>query len=691
MSEQGKPVRRRGRPPKLPVLSQLLTEQKAPHGDQHRTHSQLQEAARMETDSETPAFSLVPLVSQRGNLEGSALDAFSASSSSNNIVVDSSGVVAFPTSVKQEAVEARDRSVLFPTLPAVRGCSDAMASHSNEQVHHVQQVKREAVEDATRAGKVGAKDVSGRGGETERDRDGDRFQDASLETRFNMLANQLGLEIGSAYHASLVYNQSLSSSSSSSSVPASSSSNSSANAALYQQMMLSSRSLVEMKPRRRQLNNLIKPSDDCVYTSFRIRPRNSGRRGGKRGGRRKGGAGSRYNPGKSMSLDLPSADDYPPKDAFFRHKEGAGAGGGGGDGGGQAEGVVGSAVITERIPGAGEVPQRLYRDLYHCKLCNELLPADSSLPHTCSMPVSPPLRSCDVCGTMYLSGSSPAPPEGSGQASVCEDCAHKGQALSSPALSPCQDLETSRNGGGSSGTPEGFACQPCGVQFMSIADYIQHRRSSHLEKLNRQSRKTHTLKTLPCPARGCPRLFHMHAELSRHLSAEHPEESSDQGGVLTVVGIGEGEAGRDGVVAAVSPTSTSCGVDQGQDVDVETVPDHLPEAEVSMSVEEEQPQFSCSQSDCGKRFYTPLDLLEHVLGSHEDVSHWPCPLPGCARQFGAERHLRVHLLMHKEEKPLKCPFCHYRCRQKNALHWHIRKHPEAAGQYRRFAGVSPDS
>ena len=167
----------------------------------------------------------------------------------------------------------------------------------------------------------------------------------------------------------------------------------------------------------------------------------------------------------------------------------------------------------------------------------------------------------------------------------------------------------------------------------------------------------------------------MQAELTRHMGVDHPEE----------VEQGQGAEPGDG---AVSPSSLR--QDSGQDVDVETLP-AVDSEEAEGGSEEDPPQFTCTHDSCGQRFATPIDLLEHVQSSHEGVSQWPCPLPGCTRHFGAERHLRVHLLMHKDEKPLQCPFCQYRCRQKNALNWHVRKHPESTGHYRKFAGMTADS
>lgn len=40
--------------------------------------------------------------------------------------------------------------------------------------------------------------------------------------------------------------------------------------------------------------------------------------------------------------------------------------------------------------------------------------------------------------------------------------------------------------------------------------------------------------------------------------------------------------------------------------------------------------------------------------------------------------MNIHQLIHRDEKPMKCQLCDYRCRQQSALVWHVRKHhPEA--------------
>ncbi|KAK7496774.1 hypothetical protein BaRGS_00011983 [Batillaria attramentaria] len=512
---------------------------------------------------------------------------------------------------------------------------------------------------------------------------------------------ELGLEIGSSYHASLVQ--------------ATPTEQHAADAALYQEMLLSSRSLVEVKPRRRQLNDLIKPSDDCVYTSFRITPRQGGR-GGKTVSRalarkraaqleRAAAARALMDGEKTVSRALErrraAQMDRDPGGGVLMDGNGMGVvshlDGGGGDysvkgvsgefdekgvcfvdkRGGSAQGGPGvgqgSAVITERIPGAGDLPlARLYQELYHCKLCNEMLPADDTVEHNCGASVSPSLRSCDACGTMY-SVADPAL-EHSGQALLCQRCVTERSPpqrgmLHHPSPSP---PPSSASRDSDQTATDAFACLPCGVKFVAIADYIDHRRSAHLDKLSRQPRKTHTLKTQVCPAQACPRLFHTQAELACHVREEHQHDmtESEREQALSVCGIKQEPVEEGGVPDPGDPQ---------QD------PDELSGAE------DPKPQYTCTQDGCTKTFQQPIDLLEHVQASHEGVTEWQCPMNACTRVFAAERHLRVHLLMHKDEKPLKCKFCNYRCRQKNALNWHMRKHPESANHYRKFPGLSADA
>ncbi|XP_069115471.1 uncharacterized protein [Argopecten irradians] len=111
----------------------------------------------------------------------------------------------------------------------------------------------------------------------------------------------------------------------------------------------------------------------------------------------------------------------------------------------------------------------------------------------------------------------------------------------------------------------------------------------------------------------------------------------------------------------------------------------------------------CPVEECRKKFYSKFRIKLHMKKWHSNkqgppspggeggkkkgrgqfrqftVKGYTCSWPGCDEEFQTERNLKVHLLLHRDEKPLQCDFCEYRCRQRSALGWHTRKHhPEAS-------------
>ncbi|XP_021366546.1 uncharacterized protein LOC110458902 isoform X2 [Mizuhopecten yessoensis] len=114
--------------------------------------------------------------------------------------------------------------------------------------------------------------------------------------------------------------------------------------------------------------------------------------------------------------------------------------------------------------------------------------------------------------------------------------------------------------------------------------------------------------------------------------------------------------------------------------------------------------YLCPVEECQKKFYSKFRIKLHMKKWHSNrqgspssgeggkkkgsgrgqfrqftVKGYTCSWPGCDEEFQTERNLKVHLLLHRDEKPLKCDFCDYRCRQRTALGWHTRKHhPEAS-------------
>ncbi len=115
--------------------------------------------------------------------------------------------------------------------------------------------------------------------------------------------------------------------------------------------------------------------------------------------------------------------------------------------------------------------------------------------------------------------------------------------------------------------------------------------------------------------------------------------------------------------------------------------------------EDGPPEYPCPQDNCDEKFLSRLAIKLHMHQAHpkpaqdtppdttvpsadgDDNSqgsnlssneHLVCDYKGCDKSFREAKHLKVHKMLHTDEKPLKCAQCDYSCRQRNSMNWHMK-------------------
>ncbi len=76
---------------------------------------------------------------------------------------------------------------------------------------------------------------------------------------------------------------------------------------------------------------------------------------------------------------------------------------------------------------------------------------------------------------------------------------------------------------------------------------------------------------------------------------------------------------------------------------------------------------------CSKSFRNEFYYKGHMRKVHT-TERFVCPFEGCGRQFKRKDNLKVHAMIHSDEKPLRCNYCDFACRQHNSLTVHMRTH-----------------
>ena len=78
---------------------------------------------------------------------------------------------------------------------------------------------------------------------------------------------------------------------------------------------------------------------------------------------------------------------------------------------------------------------------------------------------------------------------------------------------------------------------------------------------------------------------------------------------------------------------------------------------------------SSSAAAANKRTVQPIDKLDLVKLSNPTTNMIMCPV--CGREFYGKYKFQRHYIIHTGEKPFPCPYCPFRCNNKDNLKLHV--------------------
>lgn len=436
--------------------------------------------------------------------------------------------------------------------------------------------------------------------------------------------------------------------------------------AIYQEMILSSKTLVNVRPRKRQsttelLKSKSTPANDFICTSFKLRNVNKQEKEKKK---------TPWIPGMKRR-------GRPPKKKLFSMMEG------------QVEnilhpenfmpatihhfppGVVASTVQPPEVysPGmtAGQhiitphispisvasVPQQrnemdvngsptptdgsstndenkqtddenegngkdMFQQLFHCKICNEIVPVEKREEHReRHVQMKYCCNKCESVKMSYVQRDDVEKDESIDNLFKCNECKTDDTSdVSSVSLvcPLCNDrflefssLSSHKQNVHQNSTGKDFSCTECDKIFVNYQKFKLHQQLCHATRYH------------SCPYQNCQKIYTSPSKLQNHIQKRHENKL------------------------------------------------HL----------------RCIFEGCNEKFFNHASLKEHIQTKHYSVKRYTCSKPGCEEEFTSERDLKFHLLLHNDSDmcTYECEICDYRCHQQHVLEWHMKNlHPETVSK-----------